>query len=203
MEPKSQSGLSGIIKEQERVLLCIPPSGTQGQQLKNAVAGVGGIPVFAGESMRWYDLLRSGFDGRFRTVIGSPRVILGLCKLSRHMQTPLYVRNAILTRDCPAWMEAAIALSLDCKTWLFALEAASQETAGILWEKEEQLLRWSSVLDVRLIRGSYGLELEAVIFPGKRLPPFPNCARQRVAMWNPESDIPFSVVYDIKNWKNH
>lgn len=203
MEGQLNNALSPILHSQERVLLCLPASAAQSRLWKDTLLQMDCIPEFPGDMLRWGALLRCAFDGRFRTIIGSPRVILGLCKLSRYSRTPLYVRNAVLLGHCPHWMESSIADSLDCKTWTILPQTHPEEDMGTLADQEEVLLRWSSVLDVRLIRGPYGLELEAVIFPGKKLPPFPNCARQRVGMWNPESDSPFSFVYDTKNWKNH
>lgn len=57
------------------------------------------------------------------------------------------------------------------------------------------LHRWSSVLDCRVNRGSYGLELEIVTFPGEKLPKLPSCARQVVRPWEPETEVPFFLVY--------
>lgn len=53
------------------------------------------------------------------------------------------------------------------------------------------LFSWTSVLDLSLNRGPYGLELELVIFPGEKLPKLPTCARQVVRPWRPDRDEPF------------
>ena len=66
-----------------------------------------------------------------------------------------------------------------------------------------QLLRWSSILDCRVTRGSYGLEVEIVTFPGEKLPKLPSCAKQVVRPWNPETEIPFSIQFSGNAWKNH
>lgn len=55
----------------------------------------------------------------------------------------------------------------------------------------EELHTWDSVLDVRLIRGEYGLEMEMIVFPGLELPKLPNCAKKVVRNWDPEHDKPF------------
>lgn len=57
------------------------------------------------------------------------------------------------------------------------------------------LHRWTSILDCRVIRGDYGLELEVVTFPGEKLPKLPSCAKQIVRPWNPETEIPFSLEF--------
>ena len=57
------------------------------------------------------------------------------------------------------------------------------------------LHRWTSILDCRVTRGDYGLEMEIVTFPGEKLPKLPSCAKQVVRPWEPESEIPFSLLY--------
>ena len=54
-----------------------------------------------------------------------------------------------------------------------------------------QLHHWDSVLDVRLSRGSYGIEMEMIVFPGLELPKLPACAKMVVRNWDPEHDEPF------------
>ena len=70
-----------------------------------------------------------------------------------------------------------------------------------------ELLAWNSILDCRLLRGSYGLEVEIVVFPGEKLPRLPSCAKQVLRPWDPEADMPFSLVPGWKNsenpWENH
>lgn len=55
----------------------------------------------------------------------------------------------------------------------------------------EYLHSWTSILDCKLARGAYGLELELVVFRGEKLPKLPNCARLIVRSWNPDLDVPF------------
>ncbi len=57
------------------------------------------------------------------------------------------------------------------------------------------LHRWTSILDCRVTRGDYGLELEIVTFPGEKLPKLPTCAKQVVRSWDPETEIPFTLRY--------
>lgn len=57
------------------------------------------------------------------------------------------------------------------------------------------LHRWTSILDCRVTRGFYGLELEIVTFPGEKLPKLPSCAKQVVRPWDPETETPFFLVY--------
>ncbi len=57
------------------------------------------------------------------------------------------------------------------------------------------LHRWTSILDCRVTRSDYGLELEIVTFPGEKLPKLPSCAKQVVRPWDPESEVPLFLVY--------
>ena len=63
----------------------------------------------------------------------------------------------------------------------------------------EQLHSWTSILDCRVLKGSYGLELEIVKFPGEKLPKLPSCAKLILRSWNPELDEPFHVLTNLKN----
>ncbi len=62
----------------------------------------------------------------------------------------------------------------------------------------QELISWTSVLDCRLRKGQYGLELELVVFPGEKLPKLPTAARQVVRAWDPEKDEPFYYVPGIE-----
>ena len=55
----------------------------------------------------------------------------------------------------------------------------------------ESLHYWSSILDCRLERTEYGMELELVVFPGEKLPRLPTVARQILRPFDPEKDEPF------------
>lgn len=57
------------------------------------------------------------------------------------------------------------------------------------------LHRWTSILDCRVNRSDYGLELEVVTFPGEKLPKLPSCAKQVVRPWDPETEVPLFLVY--------
>lgn len=57
-------------------------------------------------------------------------------------------------------------------------------------ELYQQLHSWTSILDCRVVRSEYGLELELVVFPGEKLPKLPTCAKQVIRPWNPDVDVP-------------
>lgn len=63
----------------------------------------------------------------------------------------------------------------------------------------EQLQQWTSVLDCRLFKSEFGIEMEIVTFPGEKLPKLPSCAKLIVRNWDPEEDIPFPHMFVLKN----
>lgn len=58
----------------------------------------------------------------------------------------------------------------------------------------QQLHSWTSILDVRLEKGQYGLEMELIVFPGQKLPQLPTSAKRIIRAWNPETDEPFGLI---------
>ena len=62
----------------------------------------------------------------------------------------------------------------------------------------QSLINWTSVLDCRVRRSTYGVELELVVFPGEKLPKLPSAARQIVRPWDPDKDEPFYYTPGIE-----
>ena len=62
----------------------------------------------------------------------------------------------------------------------------------------QSLINWTSTLDRRVRRSSYGVELELVVFPGEKLPKLPPAAKQVVRAWNPEKDEPIYYTPGIE-----
>ena len=58
----------------------------------------------------------------------------------------------------------------------------------------QQLQSWTSVLDCRLSKGEYGLEMEMIVFPGEKLPKLPSAAKQIIRPWDPKHDEPFGYM---------
>lgn len=63
----------------------------------------------------------------------------------------------------------------------------------------QYLQNWTSVLDCRLKKSNYGLEMEIITFPGEKLPKLPSAAKQVLRPWNPEKDEPFFYSPGIEN----
>lgn len=72
------------------------------------------------------------------------------------------------------------------------------ELEPVIIQIYEQLHAWTSILDCRVVKGRYGLELEIVKFSGEKLPSIPNCAKLILRSWNPDLDEPFHVMTNLK-----
>lgn len=55
----------------------------------------------------------------------------------------------------------------------------------------EELQSWTSILDCKLNRSEYGLEIELVVFPGEKLPKLPSAAKMHIHNFDPETERPF------------
>ena len=80
---------------------------------------------------------------------------------------------------------------------LMDISAGSNANAELA-QLGREMLYWTSVLDIDLRIGDYGLEMELVVFPGEKLPKLPTCAKQIVRPWDPEHDRPM-VMHSLWN----
>ncbi len=183
--------LRSFLKRRERVLLCFPEGKEHG--LPEFVERCGAVPVPWGRDTRWKTLLQTGFAQRCGTVIGPASIVLGLSKLAKRMGTPLHIRNAILVgRQPDAWMVETIQTGLDCTVrCVWGQEKA--EESGAVEQLRRELRRWTTILDFRLERGTGGLALEMVVFPGEKLPRLPTLGKLVIREWDPDQDAPFAV----------
>ena len=71
-----------------------------------------------------------------------------------------------------------------------------------LLELSQSLHSWTSILDCKVERGEYGLEIEMVVFAGEKLPKMPNAAKMIIRPFNPKTEKPFWYIPSVKNaWK--
>ncbi len=195
-----------FLRPGESVLLCCTDERekTVGRLLEQTVLSRGAVPIWLEGERTWKSILRQAFSTRAVVIVGEPLVILGLVKLAKFNRTPLFIRHAVTTGDlCRSWMEEPIVKGLDCRVWDYSdlLGGHMESSAGdpVIEQLRAELYGWSSILDCCVYRGSYGLELELVVFPGEKLPALPSCARRVVRPWNPEKDIPFVMDENRKN----
>ena len=80
-----------------------------------------------------------------------------------------------------------------CEPRLVDMQPGRNEDPDLV-DLGQHLQSWSSVLDCRLEKGPYGLEMEIVTFPGEKLPELPTCAKRILRPWDPDRDEPFPYV---------
>lgn len=269
-----------LLKKRERVLICFPNNKESiGYVMEQAVLACGAIPIIL-KDLRWKTILREAFSQRCAMIVSTPLLALGLSKLAKRMETPLYARNVILAGyPSSPWMIEGIKHGLDCRisgcydpgagcivagfscdssgaicvrSDVYGVELLDEHgspaepgTLGeiVLYPVSEpenrfhtgdigrlatgdrscadacprlvnidpvhgidadmaqlgaDLHLWTSILDCRMARTGYGLELEIVTFPGEKLPKLPSCAKLVIRNWDPEHDMPFPHMYILK-----
>lgn len=276
------NNLCQFLKKNERVLICFPKKDDACCSiLERAVLACEAVPVWLETDRRWITILKTAFTQKINCIIAPPLMMLGLSKVAKHMGTPLFARNVLLSGyPSPKWLVDAVEKGLDCKAWgcydpgvgavisgfscrnRFGVhirddeygidivdnqgnEIPDGEEGNILvYPKSDPMLRlftgdtgkidrtpcscgcssprlvdmdsfkadcaalsavgeslhmWSSILDCRLEKGECGLELEAVVFQGEKLPKFPSCAKMVIRPWKPDEDLPFDHHVVLKN----
>lgn len=113
-----QEHLGQFLRPREHVLICFSSceKGSLSWLMEQAVLRCNGIPYVWGRDRRWKALLRLAFVSKSTTIIGAPLLVLGLIKLQRAYDTPLYVRK-VITAGYPSmqWMIDGIMKGFDCE----------------------------------------------------------------------------------------
>ena len=192
--------LRTFLKKGERVLIC--PDATIApyvEVFKEAITACDAIAVVWQDDRRWKTLLRLAFTHKVGTIIAPPVLLLGLAKLARVKNTPLYIHNVVTTSyPCREWMAEGIINGLDCTfrnldtPWIEGDWSQNHPPKELLAVSRE-IMEWTSVLDCHLERSTAGLEIEIVVFPGEMLPKLPSCAKLCVRAWDPDRDQPMTV----------
>lgn len=100
------------------------------------------------------------------------------------LRLPLGQNARLVTEPCPCGCTAPRLMDL--------CPGRTEDPA--LAELGQYLQSWTSVLDCRLNRGEYGLELEMIVFAGEQLPVLPSAAKQVIRPWDPKLDEPFWYI---------
>lgn len=110
--------LGKFLSRQESVLICFSEhkEGNLSWLMEQAVLRCGANPVIWGPDHRWKTLLQQAFFSRATAIIGPPQVVLGLTKLKKYNQVPLYIRKVVTAGyPCTEWMIDGIAAGFDCR----------------------------------------------------------------------------------------
>lgn len=107
-----------FLREREHVLICFQAheAGSISALMEQAVLRCNAVPHVWGEDQRWWSLLRMAFVTKSTCIIGAPLLVLGLTKLKKAYQTPLYIRKVITAGyPCLPWMIDGIVKGFDCE----------------------------------------------------------------------------------------
>lgn len=109
-------------------------------------------------------------------------------KDSPHLRLAMGEQAILVTEPCLCGSPASRLMDL----------SPGAEVDRDLMELGQQLQSWTSVLDCRIKRGIYGLEMELIVFPGEKLPKLPSAAKQVIRPWDPKHDTPFYYAPTVK-----
>ena len=165
--------LRRFLKKREQVLICLPDSGTDslGAIMEQAVLRAEGMPVFWKKDLRWKSLLKLAFSTRVTTVIAPPLIALGLAKLAKAADTPLYIRNVLVAGElCPEWIADGVQWGLDCKVWCCYGVGSGGVVRGCSCDKSRGIHLRDDVYGGRILDGSgepvpEGQNGEVVFYP--------------------------------------
>lgn len=191
--------LNSILRRRHRVLILLPPSEQNLiHSIAQAVDACGCVPVIPEDDYRWKTLLRLAFVERTETVVGTTQLIMGLLKVAKATNTPLFIHDVILCGEEKMWMQDDLRRSLDCRIWNLAQRLkqrieADKYTHSMHNELEDMLLGCPDVLDYSMDITECGNALEVVILNNQKMTVLPSCAKLLIRKWNPEIDVPFSA----------
>ena len=109
--------LEKFLQPGERVLICFPYREKYSLSwfMEQAILECEAIPVVWEDNL-WKTLLRQAFMHKVTAIIGPPLILLGLMKLKRYNETPLFIRKVITAGyPCPDWMEDGLVRGFDCE----------------------------------------------------------------------------------------
>lgn len=131
--------LRTFMYKEEPVLICFPDQGPKsiGGIFAEAVRCCGGIPVFWGPDYRWKTLLKQAFNTHAHTIVAPPLVVLGLMKLAKATDTPLYIYNVVMGGyPYTRWMLEGLKKGLDCMVWGFYSVRSGPVIVGFTCDRE-------------------------------------------------------------------
>ena len=111
--------LKKFLQPGDDILICFDnhEANNIGDLLAQAAKKIG-VKALIPEDLRWKTILKLAFRSRATAISAPPFVVLGLTKLARHTNTPLYFHNVITVGyRCTNWIVEGIQKGLDCQVW--------------------------------------------------------------------------------------
>lgn len=114
-----KENMGRFLKKKEKVLILFPKKEDAACRiLERVILDHECTPIWIGDDLRWMTLLKTAFTTKSNCIIGPPLMLLGLSKLARHMGTPLFARNVMMSGyPTTGWLVNGVRKGLDCMAW--------------------------------------------------------------------------------------
>ena len=125
-----------------------------GELLAKAVQRIGAVALIPYD-LKWKTILKLAFSSRACAISAPPFVVLGLTKLARHTNTPLYFRNVITVGyRCTNWIIDGIQKGLDCQVWGCYGPGSGPLVSGFTCNKEAVIHLRDELFDFEIVDSS-------------------------------------------------
>lgn len=178
-----------FLRPGEKLIICLDNREPDniGDLLTRAAQRIG-VTVLLPDDLRWKTILKLAFSSRASAISAPPFVVLGLTKLARHTNTPLYFRNVITVGyRCSNWIIEGIQKGLDCQTWGCYGPGSGSLVSGFTCNKEAVIHLRDDLFDFEIVDAAgYALadgESGYVVITPRNMPQLryhtAECARMR------------------------
>ena len=142
-----------FLRPGDKLMLCFATNEPDniGELLSRAAQRIG-VKVLVPEDLRWKTILKLAFSSRATAISAPPFVVLGLTKLARHTQTPLFFRNVITVGyRCSNWIIEGIQKGLDCQVWGCYGPGSGALVSGFTCNKEAVIHLRDDLFDFEIV----------------------------------------------------
>lgn len=142
-----------FLRPGDKLMLCFTTNEPDniGELLSRAAQRIG-VKVLVPEDLRWKTILKLAFSSRATSISAPPFVVLGLTKLARHTQTPLFFRNVITVGyRCSNWIIEGIQKGLDCQVWGCYGPGSGALVSGFTCNKEAVIHLRDDIFDFEIV----------------------------------------------------
>lgn len=145
--------LKKFLQPGDDILICFDnhEANNIGDLLAQAAKKIG-VKALIPEDLRWKTILKLAFRSRATAISAPPFVVLGLTKLARHTNTPLYFHNVITVGyRCTNWIIEGIQKGLDCQVWGCYGPGSGPLVSGFTCNKEPVIHLRDNLFDFEIV----------------------------------------------------
>ena len=145
--------LKKFLQPGDDILICFDnhEANNIGDLLEQAAKKIG-VKALIPEDLRWKTILKLAFRSRATAISAPPFVVLGLTKLARHTNTPLYFHNVITVGyRCTNWIIEGIQKGLDCQVWGCYGPGSGPLVSGFTCNKEPVIHLRDDLFDFEIV----------------------------------------------------